>query len=232
MKLAIMQPYFLPYIGYFQLIAAVDLFVVYDTIKYTKRGWINRNRLLKNGEAALFTLPLAKASDALDVRERELAADFQPGHLLRQFRGAYAKAPYFADTMPVVERLVDQSERNLFRFIHRAIVEVCDHLGITTEIRPASAIAVEPGLQRDERILAICRAVGAKAYYNAIGGSELYAKDTFAARGVDLRFVQARPFAYDQLGAPFVPWLSIVDVLMFNPRDAVRQQVFGGYDLV
>eukprot|EP01036_Dinobryon_divergens_P050949 gene50949-68197_t len=76
MKVGIMQPYFLPYIGYFQLIAAVDLFVVYDNIKYTKKGWINRNRLLQNGTDAVFSLPLKKDSDALDVRERELAADF------------------------------------------------------------------------------------------------------------------------------------------------------------
>ena len=88
-----MQPYFLPYIGYFQLIDAVDLFIVYDDVKYTKRGWINRNRMLVNGRDAVFSLPLKHASDALDVRDRELATDFNPEKLLKQFAGAYRRAP-------------------------------------------------------------------------------------------------------------------------------------------
>src|ERR1700691_6729763 len=99
MKVAIMQPYFLPYLGYFQLIAAVDLFIVYDNIKYVKSGWINRNRLCRNGEAATFSLPLKHASDSLDVRERELAAAFEPEQLLHQFRGAYQHAAHIAQSV-------------------------------------------------------------------------------------------------------------------------------------
>src|SRR5262245_23898499 len=97
-RAAIMQPYLLPYIGYFQLISAVDVFVVYDNIQYTKKGWINRNRLLRSGEPALFSLPLKSDSDVLDIRERELATDFDPGRLMRQFEGAYRRAPQFATT--------------------------------------------------------------------------------------------------------------------------------------
>ena len=98
MKLAIMQPYFLPYIGYFQLIAAVDQFIVYDNIKYTKKGWINRNRLLQNGTDTVFSIPLSKDSDALDIRERQIAADFRRDKLLKQIAEAYRKAPYFGQT--------------------------------------------------------------------------------------------------------------------------------------
>lgn len=93
MKLSIMQPYFLPYSGYFQLIAASDLFVVYDNIKYTKKGWINRNRFLRDGKAVPFSLPLKHAPDSLEIRERELTANFNPGKLLNQFRAAYRQAP-------------------------------------------------------------------------------------------------------------------------------------------
>ena len=89
MRLAIMQPYFFPYIGYFQLIAAVDQFIVYDNIKYTKKGWINRNRMLQNGKDVMFSLPLKSDSDFLDVCERELAADFNRDKLLNQLKGAY-----------------------------------------------------------------------------------------------------------------------------------------------
>ena len=87
MKVAIMQPYFLPYIGYFQLIAAVDVFIVYDNIKYTKKGWINRNRILLNGKDVMFSLPLKSDSDYLNIRDRELSADLSRGKLLNQFRG-------------------------------------------------------------------------------------------------------------------------------------------------
>src|SRR5690554_5299659 len=104
MKLAIMQPYFLPYLGYYQLIAAVDVFVVYDNIKYTKKGWINRNRFLLNGQDAVFSLSLRKDSDSLDVRQRQLSPAFERAKLLNQFRGAYGSAPYFEETYALLER--------------------------------------------------------------------------------------------------------------------------------
>ena len=116
MRVAIMQPYFLPYIGYFQLIGAVDLFVVYDQIKYTKKGWINRNRMLLNGADATFSLPLRKAADSLDIVDRQLAADFNRTKLLAQFYGAYRTAPYFDQTYPLLDALVkhddDRSEEH------------------------------------------------------------------------------------------------------------------------
>ena len=145
MKLAIMQPYFFPYIGYFQLIAAVDLFVVYDNIKYTKKGWINRNRLLRNGQDATFTVPLKSASDALDIRERELADDFNRGKLLNQFKGAYQRAPFFAETFPLVERVVRHEEGNLFRFLHHALVETCGGTGVQADGRGVRGRAGQGG---------------------------------------------------------------------------------------
>ncbi|AVC45854.1 wbqC-like family protein (plasmid) [Rhizobium leguminosarum bv. viciae] len=89
MKLAIMQPYFFPYIGYFQLIHAVDKFVVYDNIKYTKKGWINRNRILRNGEDYTFSLPIKAASDSLDICDRTLSTEFDRNKLVNQIQGAY-----------------------------------------------------------------------------------------------------------------------------------------------
>src|SRR5467141_3329484 len=109
-----MQPYFFPYVGYFQLIRSVDLFIVYDNIKYTKKGWINRNRLLRNGKGVVFSLPLKSDFDHLDVRERELAADFNRDKLLNQFEGAYRRAPHFALTFPLIERIVRHHDSNLF----------------------------------------------------------------------------------------------------------------------
>lgn len=227
-----MQPYFLPYIGYFQLMAAVDLFIVYDNIKYTKKGWINRNRMLLNGSDAMFSLPLKKDSDTLDVVQRELAADFDCTKLLNQFKGAYGRAPYFVQTLPLLERIVRFDDVNLFRYIHHSLTRMCEHLDIKTEIRISSEIAIDHDLKSQDKVLALCQAVGADSYINAIGGMELYVKDDLRAHGIELNFIKSKPFEYPQFGVPFVPWLSIVDVLMFNPLDSVRKCVNTNYELI
>ena len=232
MKLGIMQPYFMPYIGYFQLLASVDQFIVYDNIKYTKKGWINRNRMLQSGSDVMFSLPLKKDSDSLDVVERKLAACFDRSKLLKQFRDAYGCAPQFDLTYPVLERIVQYEEDNLFRYIHYSIVKLCEHLGINTEIRISSEIAIEHELKGQEKVLALCKAAGADVYVNTVGGVELYAKSAFRIQALDLKFIKARAFEYAQFGDSFVPWLSIVDVLMFNPLDVVVECIQANYDLI
>jgi hypothetical protein len=230
-KAAVMQPYFWPYLGYFQLIKAVDLFIVYDNIEYTKAGWINRNRLYRDGAAHTFSLPLKKASDFLDVRERELAADFQPEKLLNQFKGAYRAAPYFAQTLALIERVLRHDEKNLFRFLHYSLCETCTHVGISTEIRISSDIAIDHGLRRQDKVLALCRAVGASTYVNLSGGVDLYSREAFQALGIDLQFIGTKPFEYAQFQFPFVPMLSIIDVMMFNPIETVRDCIASNYAL-
>lgn len=227
-----MQPYFFPYIGYFQLIAAVDLFVVYDNIKYTKKGWINRNRMLQNGKDVMFSLPLKNDSDSLNVRERELAADFNCDKLLNQFKSAYRCAPYYTQTFPLIELIVRHDDTNLFRFLHHSIIKTCEHFGITTEVRISSGIAIDHGLKNQDKVLALCGAVGASTYVNAIGGMELYSREMFRDKGVDLKFVQSKPFDYAQFGNEFVPWLSIIDVMMFNPLETIQACLTTNYELI
>lgn len=232
MKAAIMQPYFFPYIGYFQLIAAVDLFIVYDNIKYTKKGWINRNRILQSGNDVSFSLPLKSDSDFLDVRDRELAADFNRGKLLNQIKGTYRHAPYFTQTFPLIEQVVQYEECNLFKFIHNSIVRTCQHLGITTNIKISSDFPIDHTMKNQEKVLALCGAVGADAYLNAIGGIDLYSKNTFLDKGIELKFISSKPFEYAQFGNEFVPWLSIIDVMMFNPLESIRECVQSHYELI
>jgi hypothetical protein len=231
MKLAIMQPYFLPYIGYFQLIAAVDLFVVYDRIKYTKKGWINRNRMLVNGSDTMFSLPLKRDSDALDVVDRAIAAEFHPDKLCQQIRGAYRGAPCFDATFPLIEKILRHPETNLFRFIHHSLTTLCRHLGIGTEIRISSTIPIADGLKSQDKVLALCKAVHASTYINPIGGTELYGSAAFLQNGVALMFLRPMPLTYAQFDHAFVPWLSILDVLMFNPLDVVRQHLTTKFEL-
>jgi hypothetical protein len=229
---AVMQPYFFPYIGYFQLIAAVDLFIVYDNIKYTKKGWISRNRLLQNGKDVAFSLPLKNDSDYLDVRNRELAANFNRQKLLNQIKGAYGRAPYFSQTFPLIEQVVRYEDTNLFRFLHHSIVKTCEHLGITTTITISSSVAIDHGLKNQDKVIALCEAVGARTYVNAIGGMEMYSRDTFHRKGIDLKFIQPKPFEYPQFGNEFVPWLSIIDVMMFNPLNAIRVSMATNFELI
>jgi hypothetical protein len=232
MRLAVMQPYFLPYIGYFQLIAAVDRFIVYDRIKYTKKGWINRNRMLRDGKDVTFSLPLKAGSDALDVADRKLAADFNRDKLLNQFRGAYVRAPQFEPTYALLERIVRYPDDNLFGYIHHSLTEVCAHLGLCTPLQASSSVDFDNSLKGQDKVLALCRATGATHYINTIGGAELYERGAFAAQGIGLNFLKPQPYEYAQFGAPFVPWLSMVDVLMFNAVDQVRSRLDGRYELV
>jgi hypothetical protein len=232
MKLGIMQPYFMPYLGYFQLIAAVDVFVVYDNIKYTKKGWINRNRMLLNGTDAMFSVPLKKDSDSLNVVQRELAADFNRNKLLSQFRGAYCKAPHFAETFKLLERIAGCTNNNLFQYIHYSLVEICQHLGIETEIRVSSSIPVNHDLKGQDKVLALCKVMKADTYINTIGGMDLYDKNEFRTHEIKLQFIKANPFEYAQFSEPFAPWLSIVDVLMFNPLDVVKDCVQSNFELI
>ncbi len=232
MTVAVMQPYFLPYLGYFQLIAAVDTFVIYDNIKYTKKGWINRNRMLGATEPVTFSVPLKKASDFLDIGERQLADTFEPEKLLNLFRETYRKAPFYEAAFPVLSRILLNGERNLFVYLRHSIIEVCHYLGIETEIRVSSTVNSDHGLRAQDRVIDICQALKANRYINAIGGTELYSATAFEQKGIELRFIKSRPLTYPQFGAPFVPWLSIADVMMFNSADHIRTHLLPAFDLV
>lgn len=231
-RLAVMQPYFLPYIGYFQLIKAVDQFVIYDNIKYTKKGWINRNRFLLNGKDKVFSVALRAGADSLDVAQRVVSESFDRSSLLKQFEAAYRKAPHFERAFPVIEKLVRYESNDLFSYILHSLRSVCDYLGIDTDIVVSSSQNIDRALSGQERVIAICKFTTAGHYINAIGGQELYDRKAFQAQGITLNFLKSRPYEYVQFGNDFVPWLSIVDVMMFNPVESIQTYLTNGYDLV
>ena len=151
-KLAIMQPYFLPYIGYFQLMNAVDEFVVYDNIEFAKKGWINRNRILVNGADAYFTLPLKKDSDYLHVCKRELADTWPADRnkMLNRIKESYRKAPCFSTVYPLVESCLTVPDTNLFGFIHQSLLTIKDYLGIDTPLVVSSSIPIDHSLKAEK----------------------------------------------------------------------------------
>ncbi len=218
-----MQPYFLPYIGYFQLIKAVDTFVVYDNVQYQKKSWINRNRYLLDGKDAIFSIALKKDSTYFNINDRYLSDGFDRNKLLNQFSYAYRKAPYFKETFGVFKEIVNYEKINLADYIHYSIISICTHIGITAKIVRSSNINVDHSLKSANKVIAICQAFDTKTYINAMGGIKLYSKELFAEKGIELKFIKTRPIAYKQFDNDFVPWLSIIDVLMFNSLETVRQ---------
>lgn len=232
MRLAIMQPYFFPYIGYYQLINSVDIFIIYDNLKYTKKGWINRNRILLNGADEIISLPLKSDSDALNICDRALSPDYDPKNLLNKIKGAYHKAPYFRELYPFLESVITASERNLFQYLYQSIASTCNFLALKPQILISSSLNIDHTLKGVDKVIALCEATGAKSYINAIGGIDLYDRDLFLARGIDINFVQSNSLQYAQFGNNFVPWLSIIDVLMFNSLKNVKKIIAEDYKLI
>ena len=227
MKLAIMQPYLFPYLGYFQLVDAVDRFVFYDDVNFIKNGWINRNRLLLNGEPHYFTVPLAGASpftpikdircDTRDVRWKD--------KMLATFRQAYSKAPYRTQVMGLLEGVLGMPTDSIAVMARSSVMEVMDYLGIARNVIESSRIYGNGHLKGAARVIDICRREGAGTYVNAPGGRALYDAAQFEREQIQLRFLSGQLPEYRQGHAGFVPGLSILDVAMHCPPPAVRQMV-------
>lgn len=219
MRLAIMQPYFVPYLGYLQLIHAVDRFVILDDVNFINKGWINRNRILINGQDKLVTLPLVKASQNRLINAIQIA-DYEDwrSKLLRTITLAYKRAPYFNETLPLIERIVSYENNQLSAFLYHSLLMLMQHLHIETEIIPSASIFNNGELKGSDRILDICMREQAQEYINPQGGTSLYSTSHFAEHKIKLHFLHSNPQSYRQFDGVHVPWLSIVDVLMFNSK--------------
>jgi hypothetical protein len=234
MKIAIMQPYFFPYIGYFQLMNAVDTFVIYDNIEFTKKGWINRNRILVNGKDDYISLPLKKDSDYLHVDQRFLADTWSVDRkkMLNRITESYRKAPYFASVFPIIKKCLLYEHVNLFEFIFNSIQVINEYLGISAALMKSSAVTIDHQLKAEKKVIAICKSFHATTYMNAIGGVALYDKEEFKKEGVDLFFLKTGSVEYKQFHDDFVPYLSIVDVMMFNSQEEIKGILNDSFDLV
>ena len=229
-----MQPYLFPYIGYFQLMHAVDRFVVYDDVAFIKQGWINRNRLLVNGHPSYFSVPVKHASSFAPICATLIDDDPQHTHwvrnMLRTFANAYRRAPQFPRIFPIVEAVFTRPTNQVADLAAASLRAVAELLEIRAEWIDSSSRYGNAHLKGEDRVLAICRLERATDYINAAGGLEMYSRERFEEEGIQLRFLRSRPIEYRQFGRPFVPSLSIIDVLMFNPRDTVRA-LLDSYDL-
>lgn len=224
MKLGIMQPYFIPYIGYWQLMNAVDKYVIYDDVNFIKGGWINRNRILVNGKPEYFNVQMKGASPNILINEVKVNTDkVMINKNLRRIEGAYKKAPYYEIVYPMLEKIFQCGKENIVEYIEYSFYVICDYLNIQTEFIISSSLDKDNGLKGQEKVLAICRQLNATEYYNAIGGKKLYSFETFSRYGVQLRFLETKEIKYKQFGGEFQKDLSIVDVMMFNSREEIKK---------
>lgn len=224
MKVGIMQPYFMPYIGYWQLINAVDKFVILDDVNYITRGYINRNTILLNGRPYRFTIPIEKASQNKRINETTLSfTQKNKEDFLKTITYAYGKSLYFADVMPVITEVVNNTENDLTKFIWFSIEKILAYLDINTEILLSSELDKDNTLKAEMRIIEICKKLGADTYINPCGGRALYNHYDFEKEGIELFFLETKKdrIVYDQNQESFVENLSIIDVLMNNNRLAV-----------
>lgn len=232
MKLAIMQPYIFPYIGYFQLIKAVDKFVLYDDVNFINRGWINRNRILVNGKDSMFSIPLKDASQNKLINEINVNWDNNwKSKFLKTIEQSYKKAPFYADILPIIEKTIEAGGGQFSSIIEQNLRLICEYLDIKTEIISSSSIYQNADKKAQERILDICLQEKANHYINPIGGLELYNKDIFAKENKTMNFIKSKSVEYKQFKNDFVPWLSIIDVLMFNSREEINK-FLDNYELV
>jgi len=224
MTLAIMQPYLFPYIGYWQLINAVDTFVIYDNIQFSKKHWFNRNNILLNNKKTLFSIPLKKDSDNLDVFQRYLSCNVEKdiNRIIRKIEHSYKKAPYFNSIYPIIRDILLNKEKNLFIYIFNSIKVICKYLDIEANIIVSSTIDINHTFKSENKVITINKKLNTSRYINSIGGMKLYNREKFKKENIDLMFLETEHIVYKQFNNEFIPNLSIIDVLMFNSKDEVK----------
>ena len=229
MTLAIMQPYLFPYIGYWQLINAVDTFVIYDDVTYIKQGYISKNYLLANGNKQSFTLELMGASSNKLINNIIIGRNSKK--ILKTIQQNYIKAPYFNEIFPILENILNQDEKNLAKFIGYSLQKISTYLNIDTKFIYSSDIEKDNNLKAEDKILDICKKLSVSHYINAIGGKKLYDKKKFKLENIHLNFLETEFVEYKQFKNDFVPYLSIIDIMMFNSKDEIKNML-GQYTLI
>lgn len=231
MRIAIMQPYFLPYIGYFQLMSAADKFVLLDDVNFINRGWINRNRIAVNGEPCWMTMPLARASQNRLINEIEIMADTSwKRKMLRTVELNYRDAPCLSEVLSLFSEMLEDAHGSLSVFLYRQLKRMSEYLGLTVRIEKTAAVYPKNGKAGQDRILDICRREGADSYINLPGGRDLYDAEPFVAAGIELLFLEPKFSEMNlQYGGNEGPVLSILDLAILNPPAAVRNAICHAY---
>jgi hypothetical protein len=215
-----MQPYLFPYIGYFHTIKAVDDYVIYDDVQFIKGGWINRNNILIGNQKSQFTISLSDASANKKINDIEIKDDFSK--FLKTLAMAYSRAPYKEVVLKQINDICNYKDKNLARFVGNSIQQITKYLNIQTNFIYSSDLEKDSNIKAQDKVIAICEELDAEIYINAIGGQELYNKDIFKQHGIELNYMKSELVEYRQFSKDFVPYLSIIDVMMFNSPEEIN----------
>ena len=228
MKVAIMQPYLFPYLGYWQLIKSVDTFVILDDVNFIKRGYINRNSILVNNNVHMFSVPVDKSSQNKLIMDTKLKfSRDEKEKFLKTIYLSYKKAKCFEAVYDKLKKIVLFEENGLTTYIENSLIEISRYLGIETEFKRSSDIYTSYNVKGEQRIIEKCKNLGANVYINPIGGISLYNKEKFLNEGIKLYFIQMKrdKIIYKQFSDNFIDNLSIIDVLMFNTKDTILEML-------
>lgn len=231
MKLGIMQPYFFPYIGYFSLIDYADRWIVFDTVQYIERGWVNRNRIIHptQPEYSYITVPLKAHKQNAAICDVMIKSDKQYiERITGQLTASYKKrAPYFKEVTELVKDCLNAEKRNLSMLNVIALDKVCKYIGIpfSYEVFSEMDLAVDDVNDAGEWALNISKALGADEYVNPPGGVALFDEKKFNEAEIKLTFLKSNLTPYNQKKAKFIEGLSIIDVMMFNSPEEIRDML-------
>ena len=228
-----MQPYLFPYIGYWQLINAVDKFVIYDDVNFINRGWINRNRILVNGTDYMFSLPLSHAGQNKLINQIEVAENFEEwkSKFLKTLERNYHKSPFYRDVLNLLSKVLINEDGKLLSILSKSILLISEYIGIRTEFLISSELPKNDFLKGSQKIFDICRVLQADDYINPIGGIDLYKKEEFESNHIELNFLNTAKIKYDQFLDGFIPNLSIIDVMMFNAKEKTKK-LLNNFELI
>lgn len=229
MKVAIMQPYFFPYLGYFSLIKHTDLYILLDLVQYIKGGWINRNRILDlNGTWQYITVPLQKYHSDAIIKDVRICNDNNWSKKILSQLKCYHRAPYYNGVLNAIQPILTSNYSSISLLNYYSLQIICQYLGIKTEIKVLSQLDLQfkkPN-SADEWSLNICQALGNVAeYWNPPGGQSFFDRSKYEQAGIKLRFQSINLKEYDQRRKPFEPGLSIIDAMMFNSPEEINQML-------
>lgn len=237
MKVAIMQPYFFPYLGYFSLAKNVDRFILLDDVQFIRHGWIERNRILKPNEGWQYIrVPLKKHSRETIIRDVEVdnSQDWTT-KILAQLQHYAKAAKHYRGTIELVRTILERSKSDdLVNINKKVLVGVLEYLGIEMKVDVFShmQLRIMTPSAPDEWALNICLALdGVSEYWNPIGGVDFFSSEKYTNAGIKLRFQKVNVTEYDQRRGNFEPGLSVIDALMFNTKEQVRSML-DDYELV
>lgn len=225
-----MQPYFFPYEGYFQLLASGDEIVFLDDVQFTRKGWINRNRIARDEELHIKIPVVANSRSAL-INEMKISPSFNRGQLMKQLEHTYSKAGNYGQVMSILTEIITNDDDNLCNWLRYSLDQINSYLGISARVMYSSEIDPIQITRGSERIINLCKARNATSYVNLSGGRELYQPEDFVSSGISLSFLKSNLSFYSRQPQKFIPSLSIIDLMMHIEKEELESRIKSDYSI-